>query len=138
MQRSFILIVLALSLISVLVSCKKDNEKPPFTVDDLPAEANAENGANLFDKGDGGAAACSTCHSTDGEDRATAPTLQGIASRADDRVDGENAREYLLNSIIAPGRHIVGGYSNTMPSSYADKLSKQAIADLIAYLLTLS
>jgi mono/diheme cytochrome c family protein len=131
-------IILMLSLGLMMVGCKKDNDSPEFGVEDIPAEGNTENGQQIFRIGDGGAVACSTCHSLEADDdRATGPSMAGIARRAGSREEGEDAREYLLNSIIAPGKHIVDGYSNTMPSSYAENLSHEQIADVIAFLLTL-
>lgn len=124
--------LLILSL--ALVACKKDNSTAAFGVEDLPSSRDADHGKDLFEKGKGGAVACSSCHSVDGQDRPTAPSLLGIARVAGERVEGESVEAYLLNSIIAPGKHIVKGYSNTMPSNYADQLSKQEIADIIAYL----
>ena len=131
-------IILTLSLTLIMVGCKKDNASPEFGVKDIPTEGNAENGQQIFRIGDGSAVACSTCHSLEaGDDRATGPSMSGIAGRADSREEGEDAREYMLNSIIAPGRYIMDGYSNTMPSSYAENLSREQIADVIAFLLTL-
>ncbi|MBI5930739.1 MAG: cytochrome c [Chloroflexi bacterium] len=121
-----------------LVACQDDSKEAAFSVADLPTERDVEVGKGLFERGDGDAPACKTCHTTDGEDGPSAPSLKSIANDAGDRVDGETAEAYLLNSIIAPGQHVVEGYRNTMFSKYDDKLSKQQIADLIAYLLTLN
>lgn len=121
-----------------LTACKDDSKEAAFTVADLPAGGDAEAGKELFEKGDGDAPACKSCHNTNTEDGATGPGLGGIGSEAEERVDGESAEEYLLNSIIAPGKHVVEGYRNNMFSKYDDKLSKQQVADLIAYLLTLN
>jgi mono/diheme cytochrome c family protein len=138
MTNRLLWIILMLSLALIMAGCKKDNDSPEFGIEDIPAEGNAENGRQIFQNGDGGAVACSTCHSLEaGDDRATGPAMAGIAGRAGSREEGEDAREYMLNSIIAPGKHIVDGYSNTMPSSYAEKLSHEQIADVIAFLMTL-
>ncbi len=137
MFRTLMLVVLVSSLILVVTGCKKKNDEPAFDLSSLPAERDVENGRRLFENGSGSAVACSTCHSLDGFDRSTAPSLQGFASHADSRVEGESAELYALNSIIAPGKYIVDGFNNTMTSSYEEKLSRQQIADLIAFLLTL-
>lgn len=131
-------LILLLSLCLVAVACKKDNSIPAFSVEDLPTQANVDNGQRLFENGSGGAAACSSCHNLTEGDGATGPSLKGYANRASQRVNNETAQVYTLNSIIAPGKYIVDGYRNTMPSSYGEKLSKQQIADLIAYLLLLN
>lgn len=138
MNKRLLWIALILCCAIILAGCKKDNASPAFELDDIPSDGNADNGQQIFRIGDGGAVACSTCHSIEsGEDRSTGPSLGGIASRAGSRVENENAEEYILNSIIAPGKSIVDGYSNTMPSSYAENLSHQQIADVIAFLMTL-
>lgn len=138
MGSRLLLIVGVLSIVFLMVGCKKDNDSPEFGVDDIPSEGDVDNGQQLFRNGDGGAVACSTCHSLEaGDDRATGPSMAGIARRAGSREENEDAREYLLNSIIAPGKTIVDGYSNTMPSNFGEELSHQQIADLIAYLITL-
>ncbi|KAB2865734.1 MAG: cytochrome c [Anaerolineae bacterium] len=130
--------LILLALVLGLTACEDDSKEAAFTVADLPTERDAEAGKQLFEKGDGDAPACKSCHNTGSEDGATGPGLGGIGGDAGDRVDGESAEEYLLNSIIAPGKHVVEGYRNNMFSKYDDKLSKQQIADLIAYLLTLN
>jgi cytochrome c553 len=127
----FIIILLGLT------ACQDDSKEASFTVADLPAERDAAAGQDLFENGDGGAPACTACHNVDGDDGASGPSLRDIGNEASERVDDENAEEYLLNSIIAPGKHVVDGYRNNMFSTYDDKLSKQQIANLIAYLLTL-
>lgn len=130
--------LLMIMVVLGLMACQDDSKEAAFTVADLPTERDAEAGKQLFEDGDGDAPACKACHSTGGEDGATGPGLGGIGSEAGDRVEGESAENYLLNSIIAPGKHVVEGYRNNMFSQYDDKLSKQQIADLIAYLLILN
>jgi len=128
----FIIILLGLT------ACQDDSKEASFTTADLPAERDAAAGQELFENGDGDAPACKACHSVDGDDGATGPSLRGFANEAGERVDNETAEEYALNSIIAPGKYVVDGYRNNMFSQYDDKLAKQQIADLIAYLLTLN
>jgi cytochrome c553 len=122
-----------MALLVALVACKK--AEPQLKLEDLPA-GEATRGAALFEQGVRGATACSKCHRTDSVDQA-GPGLQGIGGRAGQRVDGQNATEYLFESILRPARYLVTGFSNLMPSDYATKLSAQQVADLIAYLLTL-
>ena len=137
MKRVGIYLGMMLVLSLVLTACFDDGSDPPYDVDDLPDTRSVENGEKIFNDGAQGAPACSSCHTLNGDDTAAAPTLKGYAAIADERVDDESAEEYTLYSIIAPGHYIVEDYSNRMYSSYADKLSKQEVADLVAYLLTL-
>jgi mono/diheme cytochrome c family protein len=129
---------IALVLISVLfLAACGDDPEAPFDIDELPDNADASRGEEIFKNGGSGGPVCSSCHRLDGTDTAAAPSLKGLANRADDAVDDLSAREYAFNSIIAPGSHLVKGYGNAMYGNYRDDLSKQEIADLIAYLLTL-
>lgn len=130
-QIVLILMILGLS------ACGEANDKPAYDVDALPETASAENGRKIFEDGASGAPKCVACHTVDGDDQATGPSLKGFAPSAGERVSGQSAREYALNSIIAPGAHLTSGYGNVMYGSYGDKLSKQQIADVIEYLLTL-
>jgi cytochrome c oxidase subunit 2 len=80
---------------------------------------------------------CSTCHST-GHDVIVGPGLGGLRGVADKRVNEQSAIEYIHTSILDPGAFVVSGFENMMPSAYSRVLSEQDIADLTAYLLTLS
>jgi cytochrome c oxidase subunit 2 len=93
------------------------------------AAGDAANGATVFT-----ATGCIGCHSLDGTPGA-GPSLQGIASRAADMVEGEDAVTYLTAAIINPGAYVVEGYNPIMPAY--DTLSGGDLADLIAYMLTL-
>lgn len=120
-----------LSLALLLVGCAKEDLK--FSVDDLPPGDPAR-GAGIFAKPPGGAS-CAGCHPLD-EGRGAGPPLAGYAARAASEVSGKSAEEYTFDAILRPSKHVVNGYSNTMPDSYEDSLSQQDIADLIAYLLS--
>ncbi len=137
MNLQKLLLLLCLSLLIFAAGCKKDNADPGFSVDVLPDEGDPVVGREIYERGSGGAAACISCHRLEGGDSGAGPGMTGFAARAGGRVEGESAREYALNSIIAPGKYVVDGYSNTMPSNYEENLSKQQIADVIAFLLTL-
>jgi mono/diheme cytochrome c family protein len=85
---------------------------------------------------------CGQCHSiTPDELRLIGPGLWNVAERAETRVEGENAVEYIRNSILHPNDYIVPGEPSypegLMPQNYADVLSEQELNDVIAYLLTL-
>lgn len=68
----------------------------------------------------------------------------GIGDRANSRFgqsdytgNAETGEQYLFESIALPAQYLVPGYENIMPGNYADTLTDQDMADLIAYLLTL-
>jgi len=125
---------IAALLVALLVGCSSTPPKIAFT--DLPAQGDAGRGAHVFTTGVSDAPACATCHRTDGV-TLVGPGLGGLATRAEARVSGLSAREYVYQSIVSPAKYIVGGFTNLMYDKYGDKLSAQDIADVIAYLLQL-
>jgi mono/diheme cytochrome c family protein len=96
----------------------------------------ARQGEALFTQNIGGAPACSTCHTLDGA-ALVGPSFQGYGSRAAARVANTSAETYTYESITRPAVHLVEGFPNAMYGQYAQALSPQQFADLIAYLLTL-
>ncbi|MDX2160191.1 MAG: c-type cytochrome [bacterium] len=96
----------------------------------------AERGAVLFAQSIGGQPACSTCHALD-DTRIVGPGLQGIAVRAAERVPGQDAAAYLYTSIVDPAAHVVEGYANIMPPTFAAVLDEAQRRDLVAYMLRL-
>jgi cytochrome c2 len=82
--------------------------------------------------------ACNTCHHVDSEDRLIGPGLLNISTRAETRVEGQTAEEYIHNSIVNPSAFVVPDYPDgLMPQVYADIYSEEDIQDIIAYLFTL-
>ena len=107
----------------------------PDTADNLPT-GDAARGAALFTQSINGAPPCTQCHTLD-DSTLIGPSLHGFASRGGARLDGVSAREYAFRSITRPASYLVSGFGNLMYNQYAQRLSTQQIADLIAYLLTL-
>jgi len=82
--------------------------------------------------------ACNTCHYVDSEQRLIGPGLLNVSTRAETRVEGQSAEEYIRNSIVNPSAFVVPDYPDgLMPQVYGDILSEQDIQDIIAYLFTL-
>jgi cytochrome c2 len=100
---------------------------------------NAERGAALFVTGQNGAPPCSTCHqvAVGQTGFSLAPNLAGIAARAETRIEGLSAEEYIHQSIVDPHHYIVPDYRDIMYGEYGTKLSEQDQLDIIAYLMTL-
>jgi mono/diheme cytochrome c family protein len=81
---------------------------------------------------------CANCHLVDSEERLVGPGMLGLGELAETRVDGQDAVEYLHNSIIHPNDYVVETYpENLMPGVYADVLTEEQLDNLVAYLLTL-
>lgn len=121
-------------LVVLLVACSPD--ELDYSYDDLPS-GDPVRGSSVFIQPIDGGTSCQSCHAVDSEQSKTGPSLQDYGTLASQRIKQQSAEEYTFRSILRPSEHIVQGYSNVMPSNYAQKLSRQEIADLIAYLLTL-
>ncbi|MBI5928046.1 MAG: cytochrome c [Chloroflexi bacterium] len=121
-----ILILLAL----VVSACSQED-----SVDELPM-GDAARGADLFTQSINGAPPCSGCHTLDGNPL-VGPSFHEYGKTASARRTGITAQQYTYTSIVRPGDYVVDGFSNVMYSQFGQRLSRQQIADLIAYLLTL-
>ena len=78
---------------------------------------------------------CAICHSLDGSEK-LGPSLNGIYGKKVEINGGPIMivnDDYLLNSIISPGKDIVKGYGNTMPS-FEGVLSSKEIKSLIDFI----
>ena len=79
---------------------------------------------------------CAACHALSEEMIIVGPSLAGISQHAGERQPGQDARQYILNSILNPSDYIVEGFDNSMPSSFGRRLSGEEIDALVAFLLT--
>lgn len=77
---------------------------------------------------------CNACHMEG--DGSAAPLFAGLADAAETRREGLDAEQYLYEAIVYPATHLVDGYTDAMPSNYADRLSLPEIGHLIAYMQT--
>ncbi len=80
---------------------------------------------------------CITCHSFDPETTLVGPSIAGVAVRAETRVSGQTARQYLRESIVSPSAYLVDGFDGKMPGDWADVLTEAEIEAVVGYLLTL-
>ncbi|TFH36769.1 MAG: c-type cytochrome [Anaerolineales bacterium] len=90
---------------------------------------------------------CSACHELASVGPAWAPAAgqPGIGERAAQRLtqadyagNADTPEQYLLESIVNANAYVVAGYAEgLMPGDFANRLSGQEAADLIAYMLTL-
>lgn len=81
---------------------------------------------------------CSACHASSGDTVVVGPSLAGIATRGATRIDGMDARQYIMQSLLKPDAYTVEGFpESTMPSDLSDQLSQEDLEALVAYLLIL-
>jgi mono/diheme cytochrome c family protein len=121
---------------------------PPVETSSEGPTGDAANGQVVFvtqyTLPDGAAWACASCHSiTPDELRLIGPGLWNIAVKAETRVEGETAQEYIVHSIVAPADFIAPvrdgepAWALNMPLGFGEVLTEQEIQDLVAYLYTL-
>ncbi|MCB0199980.1 MAG: cytochrome c [Caldilineae bacterium] len=153
-MRKLVLLVLILAAALVLAACGGGGSQS------TPAESNSASQPGAAPSGDAAAgkalfeqqlingnAGCVTCHSLEAGKVLVGPSLAGIASRAGSTVEGEDAQQYLHQSIVDPNAHLATGCNaadpsaacatGLMPQDWAQKLSEDEINNLIAYLMTL-
>lgn len=78
---------------------------------------------------------CAACHSLLPDTIIVGPSLAGIAAVAGTRQPGQDARSYLMNSIMRPGDYLVDGFQDLMPKDLGKSLSGEEIDAIIAYVL---
>lgn len=129
-------------LMWVLAGCGSVAEMPMdsrLPADDQTAVAvttagDAVEGENIFRHGAGGAPGCVNCHALTPGGFAIGPDLHGIYARAATRDPQLSADDYIRQSILQPDDFLTPGYRDMMFRQYAEALTEQDIADLIAFL----
>lgn len=82
---------------------------------------------------------CTACHSADGT-TLVGPTWKGLFGATRTFQDGTTAQadeNYLRDSILNPGAHIVQGFPDVMPKNFKDQLTGDQINDIIEYIKSL-
>jgi len=82
-------------------------------------------------------AKCATCHALVPDTIIIGPSLSGLATRAETRVKGLSANEYIQLSILRPGDYVVEGFNNVMITNFSKELTNEDMNALVAFLLTL-
>ena len=104
---------------------------------ELP-KGDAANGELLFNGKGATVYPCAACHSLAKDVKIVGPSLFGMATTAVTRKDGYDAAKYIHEAIVLPNDHIVEGFASpsAMPATFAQQMTKQDLADIIAFLLT--
>ncbi len=139
------LLVLLLGLVMLaLAACGGGGdtaEEPAGGGEDVAAIGDAANGEKLFSQatiGANNAPGCITCHSLEPDVVIVGPSQHGLATRAQTRVAGMSAADYIHQSIVEPNAYVVEGFAEgLMYQNYGTDLTEQEINDLVAYTLTL-
>ena len=80
---------------------------------------------------------CAQCHALAPDTVVIGPSMAGIATRAETRVEGYDAEAYLERSILVPGDYVVDGFTNTMPTNFGKELTSEELTGVVAYRMTL-
>jgi mono/diheme cytochrome c family protein len=81
---------------------------------------------------------CNGCHKVSGEGGTVGPDLSDIGRLAGTLKPGVNAEAFIREAIVQPDAFTQKGrQAGLMPQDYGQRLSRQEIDDLVAYLLTL-
>lgn len=94
----------------------------------------ASAGHQLFQKRN-----CIACHSINGKDRKTGPSLSGLFNKLVTLAGGEQVKaddNYIRQSITNPGGQVVQGYAPVMPT-YKGLLNEEEMVALVAYVKSL-
>lgn len=103
---------------------------------ELP-EGDAARGKLLFNGKVNGQYPCVACHSLEPGSALVGPSLATIGATAATRRDGYTAELYIHESIVLPNAYVVEGFNQgIMPQVFAAQMTKQDLADLIAFLMT--
>jgi len=80
---------------------------------------------------------CAGCHALEPDTIVIGPSLAGVATRAESRVQADDARAYLEASILNPGAYVVDGFKDVMPKNFGKDLTSDDFNAIVAFLLTL-
>lgn len=134
------LVVLGL-LLMALPACGGDEDGMSGSTDSPTPVGDAAKGEALFTQatiGENYAPGCITCHSLEPDVVIVGPSQVGLATRAETRVPGLTAEEYIRESIINPNAYVVEGFAEgVMYQNYATDLTAEQVDDIVAYTLSL-
>ncbi|MGB3702751.1 MAG: c-type cytochrome, partial [Anaerolineales bacterium] len=106
LMHNKLLVISVFMLTVVLAACSSAQAVEPEMVGD------PQIGREIFENQQ--RSHCVACHTLDGRKEPGGPSLLGISERADERIPGMTAVEYLEQSILDPSAFIVDGYQNRM------------------------
>ncbi len=123
------IVILFIFILLILAGCAPSPTPTPPPTPTLPPQL--ARGQKVFQQN------CGACHSLQSDLTIVGPSLAGIAARAGDRVDGQDARTYIYTSVLNPDAYLVTGYENQMPTNFGKTLTGEDLDAVVAYLLTM-
>src|SRR5687767_891431 len=116
MPKMILFVMLVVVLVSVSGCADSANAAEPIGDPDA--------GREIYETGGEAGIPCASCHSLDGT-RIVGPSWDGLAARAETRVNGMSAVEYLRESIVDPSAYVVEDYQDVMPDHFGEDLSDE-------------
>jgi cytochrome c2 len=120
------------------VEATAETTEVAMNIAEVAMAGDAALGEELFMHGAHGVVPCASCHDASSDVRQMGPGLLTVAARAETRVAGLTAAEYLKQSIVDPSALVVASFFNIMPKDFSAQYSDAEIDALVAYLLTLN
>lgn len=80
---------------------------------------------------------CAQCHALVQDTVVIGPSLAGVATRAESRVPGMGAEEYIETSILFPKDFLVPEFTDTMPTNFGKELTSEELQGIVAFLMTM-
>ena len=80
---------------------------------------------------------CAQCHALTADTIVIGPSLAGVATRAQSRMEGYDAPAYIEHSILFPKDYIVDGFPDTMPTNFGKELTSDELDAVVAFLMTM-
>ena len=80
---------------------------------------------------------CAGCHALEPNTIVIGPSLAGVATRAETRMQGYDAQAYIETSILNPSTYVVDGFKDVMPKNFGRDLTSADFNAIVAFLLTL-
>jgi len=120
-------VITLLLFILLLTTCGGAETPTPPPTATLPAEIAL--GKKVF------VTHCGACHSLSPDLTIVGPSLDGIATSGNTRVDGQDARTYIYTAILNPGAYLADGYEDLMPATFGKQLSGEELDAVVTYLL---
>lgn len=138
MMKKLVLLMCLGVVLLALVACGGGGGGEETAAEPEPV-GDAANGETLFTQPIiGSAPGCITCHSLEPDVVIVGPSQAGLATRAETRVPGQSAEEYIRESIMTPDAYVVEGFTaGVMYQNYATDLTQEQIDDIVAYTLSL-
>lgn len=140
LKRSILLVATSL-LLMALTACGGGGTSAESADGEPTPVGDAANGELLFAQpliGANTAPGCITCHSLQPDFTLVGPSMAAVATRAETRVSGQTAEQYIRNSILHPDDFVVENFApGSMYQNYSADLTTEEVDDLVAYGLTL-